>query len=91
MSDSVIAVVPNASDFDSIRTALSQEGRHIQLIHSLEEALKLLAAGRTPVYICDPGNGKNGQASILRMIRTREVTRVVLLSRMADERLGTAA
>ena len=91
MSDSVIAVVPNPSDFNSIRTTFSNEGIHIQLIHSFEEALMLLAAGQTPVFVCDPRNGNNGQASVLKLIRTRGVRRVVLLSRMADETLENAA
>ncbi len=85
MSDSVIAVVPNASDFDPIQATLSTEGIHVQLIRSFEEALKLLSVGRTPVYVCDPRNGGTGQESMLRMLRTREVSRVVLLSRLADE------
>jgi hypothetical protein len=87
MSDSVIAVMPNSSDFDPIQKTLSTEGIHVQLIRSFEEALRLLAVGRTPVYVCDPRNDRAGQDSILRMLRTREVSRVVLLSRLADERI----
>ena len=86
MSDSIIAVVPDHSKLDSIQASLSTEGVHVQFIRSLEEALKLLVEGHTPVYVCDSERG-NWRESIARLLRTRQASRVVLLSRMADERV----
>jgi hypothetical protein len=85
MSDSIIAVVPGAADVDAVQRSLSPDGIDVQFIRSLEEGLRLIAAGSTPVYVCDPQKRASWREPILRLLRSGAASRVVLLSRMASE------
>ena len=87
MSDSIIAVVPGSTDVDvdTVQRSLSPEGVNVQFIRSLEEGLRLIAAGHTPVYVCDPQKRAAWHEPIMRLLRSGAASRVVLLSRMMNE------
>jgi CheY-like chemotaxis protein len=86
MSDSIIAVVPATSDVDSVQQCLSPEGVSVKFVNSLEEALRLLAAGSTPVFFCDTHDRTSWREPITRLLRSGTANRVVLLSTLAGER-----
>jgi hypothetical protein len=86
MSDSIIAVVPATSDVGTVQETLSPNGANVQFINSLEEALRLLSDGSTPVFFCDAENKKLWREPILRLLQSGTASRVVLLSTLSEER-----
>jgi CheY-like chemotaxis protein len=85
MSDSIIALVPMDSTVDSVQSALSPDGEQVEFVQSMEEALRLLSAGQTPVFFCDSTDRPAWRDQIVRLLRSGKATRVVLLSTVADE------
>jgi hypothetical protein len=88
MSDSIIAVVPATSNVETVQESLtldSPSGAEVQFINSLEEALRLLANGSTPVFFCDSENRKSWREPMLQLLQSGRVSRVVLLSTLSQE------
>jgi hypothetical protein len=86
MSDSIIAVVPATSNVETVQESLAPSGAKVKFIKSLEEALRLLSDGSTPVFFCDTENSKPWREPILRLLQSGAASRVVLLSTLSEER-----
>ncbi|GEM_PF-4482970 len=87
MSDSIIVLVPADSTVDAVQHALSLDGTPVEFVQSMEEALRLLSAGETPVFFCDSTDCPAWRDPIVKLLRSGKATRVVMLSTIADEML----
>jgi hypothetical protein len=87
MSDTMIALVPADSTVDSVQRALSHDGVPVEFVQSMEEALRLLSAGDTPVFFCDSSDRPAWRDPMVKLLRSGKATRVVMLSTIADEML----
>jgi hypothetical protein len=85
MSDSIIAVVPATSDPETVQENLTLDGVDVEFINSLEEALRLLSNGSTPVFFCDSENLSVWRNPMVQMLRSGRASRVVLLSTLSQE------
>src|SRR5579863_8277321 len=88
MSDSMIALVPADSTVDSVQHALSLDGVAVEFVQCMEEALRLLSAGETPVFFCDSTDRPAWRDPMVKLLRSGKATRVVMLSTIADEVLS---
>ena len=85
--ESIIAVMPHASDVKMVQESLRGEGVDLQVTRSPEEALKLLHTQSSSVLIYDSDSGQPWREAIPRFLKTRPGVRVVLLSSAADRRM----
>ncbi len=86
MPESVITVMSNVSDLSLIKESLRGEGVDLQVVHSPEEALEMLAVTDSAVVVYDADTGQPWREAVPRFLRTRPGTRVILIATSADHR-----
>ena len=82
----VAAVFVSAGDLDQVRRSLAGEGVEVVEAASLEEALEASA----PVILYDADGPQEWSKALRQIIEMRPTVRLVLLSRVADNRMWLA-
>ena len=84
MVQSLIAVLPSSPDSHFICDSLNRDGIRVQLTHSPEEAVRLLASTEHPVILYDADTGQPWQDATRTFLAVRPNARIVLLMQSAS-------
>lgn len=86
-SDCVIAVAPSSAEFCLIEDFLAEDGVQVLPASCLLEAILQQAVASAPVVIYDADSQEHWREALRQFLRVRPGTRVVFLSRLADDQM----